>query len=69
MEHRPLIHEASGPEHGTNLLVPTKPNEGLPLDRVYVDPGTGRVYDGRRGHRVSDVPDGAVELPVTTWYR
>ena len=69
MERESLIHQASGPEHGTASLVPARPNENVPRDRVYVDPQTGQVYDGRRGHKLADVPDGAVELPVTTWYR
>lgn len=68
MERGSLIHQASGPEHGTSLVA-AKSDENIPRDRVYVDPQTGQVYDGRRGYKLADVPDGAVELPVTTWYK
>jgi hypothetical protein len=67
MERGSLIYRASGPEHGTTSLVP-RSDESIPSDRVYLDPQTGQVYDGRRGHKLADVPDGAVELPVTSWY-
>jgi hypothetical protein len=68
MERGSIIHQASGPEHGTSLVM-ARSDENIPRDRVYVDPQTGQVYDGRRGQKLADVPDGAVELPVTTWYR
>lgn len=68
MERASLIHQASGPEHGTSLVA-ARSNGNIPEDRVYVDPNTGKVYDGRQGQKLADVPDGAVELPVTTWYK
>ena len=69
MERGSLIYQASGPEHGTVSLTPSRSNANIPRDRVYVDPQSGNVFDGRRGQKLSDVPDGAVELPVTTWYK
>lgn len=68
MERGSLIHRASGPEHGTTSLPSAMGNQDIPSDRVYLDPNTGQVYDGRRGHKLSDVPTGSVELPVTTWF-
>jgi hypothetical protein len=68
MERGPMIYQARGPEHGTSLI-PARSNGHIPSDRVYIDPDTGNVYDGRRGQKLADVPDGSLELPVTTWYR
>ncbi len=68
MERGSLIYRASGPEHGTASMAPARANDNIPSDRVYLDPDTGQVYDGRRGHKLADVPDGAVELPVTHWW-
>jgi len=67
MERKPAIYQASGPEHGTIQLEQDDYNS-LPNDRVYLDPETGRVFDSRRGNKLSDIPQGAVELPRTTWY-
>ncbi len=55
-------------DHGPQYLEESFPGEGLATENVYVDPKTGRTYDGHDGRKVRDLPDGAVEVPRTTWF-
>ena len=41
----------------------------LPDDYVYIDKGKGKIFDGRRGDRITDLPRDSVEVPRTTWWR
>jgi hypothetical protein len=43
-------------------------SELLPVDRVYIDPISGSVRDGCRGHRLGDLHGHEIEIPRTTWY-
>lgn len=41
----------------------------LPENKVYIDPQSGRTFDGSRGDTLSQVTPGALEIPRTIWYR
>ena len=43
-------------------------NDKLPTDKVYVDPQSGHVQDGRRGDQLKDLRGNEMERPRTTWY-
>ncbi len=55
-------------EHGPKYLEELTPGEVLESAMVYVDPKNGQVFDGSRGHKVSDLRDEVIEIPRTTWY-
>ena len=61
------IESVADPVHGTMQLYGDS-DDLLPRDRVYVDPRSGRLKDGRRGDTLEDLGGNEIEIPRTTWY-
>lgn len=62
------IEAVADQKHGT-ITLEGNSDDRLPSDRVYVDPQSGAVKDGRLGQKLSALRGGEVEIPRTTWYR
>ncbi len=64
---RVMVETVADPRHGS-IFLEGEHHDELPQDRVYVDPHTGIVLDGGKGHRLADLRGNEIELPKTTWY-
>ena len=42
--------------------------ELLPLDRVYIDPASGKTFSAKQGHCMNDLPRNAIEAPMVHCY-
>lgn len=61
------IQNLADPRHEV-VVLEGRANERLPSNRVYVDLDTGKVINGSKGARLSQLRGREIELPRTTWF-
>ncbi len=62
----PIVTVAD-PEHRA-MMLEGEITDAAPKDRVYIDPDSGAVVDGRKGGTLANITPRMLELPVANWY-
>jgi hypothetical protein len=60
----PIIYSLTE-QHGPQQLEESYPNEPVSTGVIYIDRYTWRVIEVSK---IQDVPEGALEIPKTTWF-
>jgi hypothetical protein len=62
----PIVTVAD-PEHRA-MMLEGEITDAAPNGKVYIDPDSGTIVDGRKGGTLANISPRMLELPRTTWY-